>query len=316
MQAYEHIMSDMILLAKKGYTLEDNLRYIERLGAYFTLPDSIRPLVKPDSNTQKALRPPSHFTDGAYMIFISGEVLKKCESYPEDKMFIPVGMSRQGADGFTDIELAKEKNGQFFETADGKAVLIHLMQDVLSDNLFQKDLANCHLEGQKDFSQSHEKKEINLYGLSIQSRSVLLVKTGKTVDMDTFRKKLVAPVQKLSTLELYRRLKGFYPDITFAQIESAVLKSYNNFYPEKMQNAKKYAIPSEEEREQILKAINNDTEYYIGIKSDLIKTGAFNSVDDINKTIKEYIDNATSINQEKITPKQVNLSDGPDEPGL
>lgn len=297
MQAYEHIMSTMIKLSKNtsnltALTLEENLLFMKKYGAYFTYPDSIRALVR--LSTNKAFRQPSHMSEGAWMEFIVGEELKTAEKgFPIEKMYIPEGLELKAADGPTSLELAREHNQELFKTREGKAIYEHLKQDFHTDMLFQGHIATCYIDENETDVKVGE--DYSLYGVNTKAGLARFNQTGKIVPMSEFRE-VVAMTQQLSTFELFRKLRESYPDITFNQIQEAIFESYDENYPEAMMNAKQYAVPSQEEQDRILHALTTaDYSYYEKLKNTLVEKGAFKHVTDVNRQVNDLIDKVTSL---------------------
>ena len=297
MQAYEHIMSTMIKLSKKSknlksLTLEENLNLMKKYGAYFTYPDSIRALVRLSANG--AYRQPSHMSDGAWMEYIIGDELKNSNSgYPLDKMYIPEGSEIRAADGPTAIE----HNKDIFQTREGQAIYEHLKQDKQTDKLFQGYIATCYIDEQDANVDAGE--TYSLYGVNTKAGLAKLNQTGKIVPMSEFRE-IVALTQQLTTLELFKRLRETYPDITFEQIKEAINESYDENYPEAMMNAKTYVIPSESEQERILHALTTkDYKYYEEQKRKLVEKGAFKTIEDIDKQVYGLVNQITSLTEEQ-----------------
>ena len=300
MQAYEHIMAIMVKLSKstsklKGLSLEKNLLLMRQYGAYFTYPDSIRALVKLSSNG--AFRQPSHMSEGAWMQFIIGEELKNSsDGYPVDKMYIPEGSELKAADGPTDLELAVEHNPSLLKSRKGKAIYEHLKQDQETDKLFQNYIATCYIEENNGMKSG---ENYSLYGVSTKAGLARFNQTGKIVPMSEFRE-VVSLTQQLTTMELFKKLREIYPDITFDMIQQEIFASYDRYYPIPMMNAKKYAVPSPEEQSRILYALEkNDFEYYDGLKRTLVEKGAFKSIDDIDRKVCELIDKVTYRDNEQ-----------------
>ena len=299
MQSYEHIMATIIQLSKykkdsKNLSLEDNLNFMRKYGAYFTYPDSIRTLVR--LSTDSSFRQPSHMSDGAWMEFIIGEELKSSvDGFPKEKIHIPDGLEIKGADSPTDLEEAKKHNQEVLETVEGKAILKHLKQDSCTDKFFQGYMAKCYIDENEYDINVDEEEAFKLYGAQTKPGYALFVQTGNIVTMKTFRK-IVARTQELTTLELFKRLKEIYPDITFQQIQEAMCESYDNCYPEPMQYAKQFVVPTQEEQERLLNTLaTQDYTYYEGVKSELVNVGAFKSTTDVDKKINELIDNVIRI---------------------
>lgn len=297
MQAYEHIMTTMIKLSKstselKGLSLEENLALMRKYGAYFTYPDSIRALVKLSTNS--AFRQPSHMSDGAWMEYIVGEELKgSTEGYPLDKMYIPEGSELKAADGPTKLDTAKAHNQELFSTREGQAIYEHLKQDVNTDELFQGYIATCYIDEKEGNLNPGE--NYSLYGISTKAGLARFNQTGRIVQMGEFRE-VVALTQQLTTLELFKKLREIYPNITFGQIQEAIFASYDENYPEAMMNAKIYAVPSQEEQERILHSLTTgDYGYYERVKETLVEKGAFKSVEDINKEVSNLINVTTFL---------------------
>ena len=294
MQAYEHIMSTMIKLSKntsnlKALTLEENLAIMRKYGAYFTYPDSIRALVKLSTNS--AFRQPSHMSEGAWMQFIVGEELKNAEEgFPLDKIYIPEYLELKAADGPTSLELAREHNKELLKTREGKAIYEHLKQDQYTDLLFQDYIATCYIDENTHVSAG---ENYSLYGVNTKAGLARFNQTGKIVPMSEFRE-VVAYTQQLTTLELFKKLRESYPDITFNQIQEAIFTSYDENYPDVMMNAKQYAVPTQEEQSHILHALTTgDYEYYEQLKNALVEKGAFKNIDDINKQVSDLIEKVT-----------------------
>jgi len=303
MQAYEHIFATMLMLAKgtdkrKGLTLEENLSMLRKMGAYYTYPDSVRSLLKATPGIDKAFRQPSHFTDGAYMIYITGDELKNAIQYPIDKVFIPEGLDMRAADGLTDLITAKKYNEELFETVEGSSIFRHLLQDSKTDQFFQGDMAECYIDP-KDYNAEPE-ESVSLYGEKTKGGLALFKQTGKVVQMGDFRQ-AVAKVQELTTLALFRRLRIMYPDISFEQIQEAANASYDTHYPPDMLTAKAYVVPKEAEQERILHAIKTqDYSYYDGLKKSLVdELGAFSSQKSLEEQVEGLLNEITSIT----TPK-------------
>lgn len=297
MQAYEHIMATMIKLSKNttnlsALTLEENLLFMKKYGAYFTYPDSIRSLVR--LSTNKAFRQPSHMSEGAWMEFIVGEELKNAENgFPIEKMYIPEGSELKAADGPTSLELARAHNQELFKTREGKAIYEHLKQDFYTDMLFQGHIATCYIDENETDVKAGE--DYSLYGINTKAGLARFNQTGKIVPMSEFRE-VVAMTQQLSTFELFRKLREAYPEITFNQIQEAIFKSYDENYPEAMMNAKQYAVPSQEEQDRILHAITTGNySYYEKLKNTLVEKGAFKHVTDVNRQVNDLIDRVTSL---------------------
>ena len=309
MQAYEHIMASMIKLSKdtqkaRGLTLEENLYLIQKYGAYFTYPDSIRALVRLSANG--AFRQPSHMSEGAWMQFIIGEDLKKAEKgFPLDKMYVPEGIELKAADGPTSLEIARVHNQELFKTSEGKAIYEHLKQDTHADILFQGYVATCYIEENDENINAGE--NYSLYGVNTKAGLARFNQTGKIVPMSEFRE-VVSMTQQLTTLGLFEKLKASYPEINFSQIQEAVFASYDNNYPEAMMNAKQYAVPSQEEQSRIEYALSTgDYEYYDKLKEKLVEKGAFKNIADIDKQINDLIEKTTSF-EEKET-KNIDFED-------
>ena len=301
MQAYEHIMTTMVKSSKRtktldALTLEENLELIRRYGAYFTYPDSVRAIVK--LSTDSAFRQPSHMSEGAWMEYVIGDELKKSNNgYPLDKLHIPENLELKAADGPTSLELAKEHNPTLLKTREGQAIYEHLKQDKQTDILFQNHIATCYID-EKD-SNIDTGSEYVLYGVSTKAGLARLNQSGKIVSMNEFRE-IVALTQRLTTFELFRKLREAYPDITFEQIQEAVCASYDENYPDSMMNAKQYSVPSQEEQSKILYALDkNDYSYYEEIKTKLVKKGAFRNVMDIDRIVSGFIDNTTFLAAEQ-----------------
>ena len=297
MQAYEHIMATMIKLSKntktlKALTLEENLALMRKYGAYFTYPDSIRALVRLSTNS--AFRQPSHMSEGAWMEFIVGEELKAARNgFPIEKMYIPEGAELKAADGPTSLELAREHNQELFETREGQAIYEHLKQDLHTDMLFQGHIATCYIDENEVDVKAGE--NYSLYGVNTKAGLARFNQTGKIVPISEFRE-VVSITQQLSTLELFRKLREAYPEITFDQIQETIFASYDENYPEAMMNAKQYAVPAQEEQDRILHALTTgDYSYYEKLKNTLVEKGAFKDVTDINRQISNLIDKVTSF---------------------
>lgn len=287
MQAYEHIMATMIKLSKntkdlKTLTLEENLALMRKYGAYFTYPDSVRALVKLSTNS--AFRQPSHMSEGAWMQYIIGKELKNLNNgYPLDKMYIPENLELKAADGLTSLELALKYNPTLLKTREGQAIYEHLRQDTQTDILFQIYIATCYID-EKDVN-LNAGKNYSLYGVSTKAGLARFNQTGKIVQMSEFRE-VVALTQQLTTLELFKKLREAYPDITFEQIQEVIYASYDENYPESMMNAKKYAVPSQEEQTRILHALDKkDYEYYEELKETLVEKGAFKDIEDVDRQV-------------------------------
>ena len=301
MQAYEHIMATMIKFSKntsnsRALTLEENLALIRKYGAYFTYPDSIRTLVR--LSTDKAFRQPSHMSEGAWMEFIVGEELKAAgNGFPIEKMYIPEGTELKAADGPTSLELAREHNQELFKTRKGKAIYEHLRQDSHTDMLFQGHIAKCYIEENETDVKAGE--NYSLYGVNTKAGLARFNQTGKIVPMSEFRE-VVAITQQLSTIELFRKLREAYPEITFNQIQDAIFTSYDENYPEAMMNAKQYAVPTQEEQDRILQALTTgDYSYYEKLKNTLVEKGAFKDVTDVNRQVSDLINKVTSLENEQ-----------------
>ena len=297
MQAYEHIMATMIKFSKNtsnlsALTLEENLALMRKYGAYFTYPDSVRSLVR--LTTNKAFRQPSHMSDGAWMKFIVGEELKTAENgFPIEKLYIPEGAELKAADGPTNLEIAKERNQEVFKTREGQAIYEHLKQDVHADMLFQGHVATCYIDENETDVNAGE--NYSLYGIDTKAGLTRFNQSGKIVPMSEFRE-VVAITQQLSTLELFRKLREVYPQITFNQIQETICASYDENYPEAMRNAKQYVVPSQEEQNRILHVLTTgDYAYYENLKRTLVEKGAFKNIDDINIQISNLIDEVTSL---------------------
>lgn len=300
MQAYEHIMATMIKFSQKtinskGLTLDENLALMRKYGAYFTYPDSIRALVKLSTNS--AFRQPSHMSEGAWMQFIVGKELKKLESgFPLDKMHIPEGLELKAADGPTNLELVREHNQELLKTKEGKAIYEHLKQDTYTDKLFQNYIATCYID-EKDVDIGAG-ENYSLYGVNTKAGLARFNQTGRIVPMSEFRE-VVSYVQQLSTLELFKKLRESYPDITFDQIQEAIFLSYDENYPDSMMNAKQYAVPLQEEQARIVHTLTTGNyEYYETLKQSLIEKGAFNNVSDIDKQVSDLINEVTLLDIE------------------
>lgn len=291
MQAYEHIMATMIKLSKNT-TKEENLVLMRKYGAYFTYPDSIRALVR--LSTNKAFRQPSHMSEGAWMKFIVGEELKAAgNGFPIEKMYIPEGAELKAADGPTSLELARKHNQELFETREGQAIYEHLKQDLHTDMLFQGHIATCYInENEADVKAG---ENYSLYGVDTKAGFARFNQTGKIVPISEFRE-VVSFTQQLSTLELFKKLREIYPEITFAQIQETIFASYDENYPETMMNAKQYAVPTQEEQDRILHALTTgDYSYYEKLKNTLVEKGAFKDVTDVNRQVNNLIDKVTSL---------------------
>lgn len=294
MQAYEHIVSSILNL-DDCMTKEEILRFMRKYGAYITLPDSIRGAVYRWFG--KAYRQPSHFSEGAYIKY--AEILKRLKDidengFPEGSIYIPEGLQTRAADGMTSLECAKECNQGLINLKEWQFVMYHLIQDSYSDKLFQEYIASCYVE-----CKTSSESLFKIYGVEVEDSSARLNQTNRIISMSEFRR-IVELVQRLSTLELYRRLSEKNKGITFDDIKGAVFKSYDDNYPECMQNAKRYVVPNETEQDMILGAIagkDNATQYYTDIKRKLVEIGAFKSIKDIEDSIKAYIDETTFENR-------------------
>lgn len=297
MQAYEHIMATMIKLSKdtknsKGLTLDENLEFIKRYGAYFTYPDSIRALVR--LSTNKAFRQPSHMSEGAWMEFIVGEELKNSENgFPIEKMYIPEGLELKAADGPTNLKLVSSHNKELLKTREGQAIYEHLRQDLHTDRLFQGHIASCYID--ENEVEINGGESYSLYGVNTKAGLARFNQTGKIVPMSEFRE-VVATTQQLTTFELFKKLRDVYPSISFEQIQDAVFTSYDENYPEVMMNAKQYAVPTKEEQNRILHALDNDDyNYYENLKNILVGKGAFKNIGDVDKQITQLINQVISL---------------------
>jgi len=297
MQAYEHIMAAMIKTSKKcKMTLEENLDIMRKYGAYFTYPDSVRALVK--LSTNNAFRQPSHMSEGAWMKFIIGKELKDLKNgFPSDKMYIPEGLELKAADGPTCLEKVIKYNQELLKTREGQAIYEHLKEDTYTDRLFQNYIATCYID-EKDVN-INEGEKYSLYGEHTKAGFTRLNQTGRIITMSEFRK-IVSYVQQLSTLELFKKLREYYPDITFEQIQETIFSSYNENYPEPMMNSKQYVVPVKEEQERILHALTTgDYEYYENLKQILVEKSVFKNVSDINKQVSDLTNKVTFIEDEQ-----------------
>ena len=300
MQAYEHIMATMIKLSKstknlKALALEENLVLMRKYGAYFTYPDSIRALVR--LSTGKAFRQPSHMSEGAWMQFIVGKELKCSENgFPLNKIYIPDGLELKASNGPTNLDVARQHNKELFKTREGQAIYEHLRQDIHTDRLFQEHIATCYID--ENEANVNIGKSYYLYGVNTKAGLARLNQTGKIVPMSEFRE-IVAVTQQLTTLELFKKLREVYPEITFEQIQKTIFASYDDNYPEAMMNAKKYAVPTQEEQNRILQALTTgDYEYYERLKKALIEKGAFKDIADVNRQICNLIDKVIALENE------------------
>lgn len=298
MQAYEHILATMLMLSKgkdnkRGLTLEENLEMLRNMGAYYTYPDSIRPLLKATPGINNAFRQPSHFTMFASMIYIIGDELKNATQYPKDKVFIPDGLDNRAAEGLTDLIAAREKNKEIFNTEEGLHIFIHLLQDSKTDQFFQGDMAECYIEPKDN---KIPEGDVVLYGVKAQNGLALFKQTNRVVSMSDFRS-AVSKVQELTTVTLFRRLRIAYPGITFEQIQEAANASYDANYPPAMLNAKSYVVPVKEEQGRILHAITTqDYSYYDGVKKALVEElGAFSSIQSLDEQVDKLLNEITSI---------------------
>ena len=298
MQSYEHIMATMLKVSKskknsKGLSLEANLELIRQYGAYFTYPDCIRGLVG-KSLDGKSFRPPSHFTNKARMIYIIGKELKNADRYPLDKLYIPDDLEIKAADGPTDLELVKQYNAEVLKTNEGKAIYEHLKQDCVTDEFFQIELAESYAE-RPEGCNVDEGEGLVLYGLKTKPGLAKYKTTGTYVSMTEYRR-IQGLIQKLTTLELFKRLRITYPGITFRQIQDAASASYEMHYPDALKYAKSNVVPDEEEQNKILHALKtSDYSYYDGLKNELVRVGAFISVRDVNMRVTGLIDKVISV---------------------
>lgn len=267
MQAYEHILTFLILNAKAGKikTREEAKEVLKNYGAFITFPDSVRGLL--DVILGNAYRQPSHYTDGAklnYNELLSLLVNKKLKNMDfsddsnkrkiEGLFEIPDGLEMKGADGQTNIAEFMKNNPGILDTTEGSLVCWHLVQDVKSDELFN-----------------------NL---------------GEIGTIKYFRE----AVAKISTFLLFEKLKALIPDITFNDINMAVCESYENYYPACMHNAKKYVVPPYEQQIKISDAmisLANTWSYLTKLVYDLTLLYDYLTTEDMD-LIENYVNNVTS----------------------
>ena len=126
-----------------------------------------------------------------------------------------ISVYNKAADGKTDLEAVIAHNNNLRDTGnlEGNAIWYHLVQDTHTDELFQGYMADCYVDAGNDC----QAENVNLYGNDTKGGFARFKQTGEVVSMDDFRR-AVTVTQKLTTLELFTRLRNAYPTITFVQI--------------------------------------------------------------------------------------------------
>ncbi|MDR0979352.1 MAG: hypothetical protein LBL91_05480 [Lachnospiraceae bacterium] len=299
MDSFAHILTILKTGAKRGTSLEGIKNIVEKYSSYMTLPDSMRSELNPtEDGSLRAYRPLTHFTgdttgnDYSWIKFPYGDKLKNFKDIKELQFYIPSNAEMKGSDGPTNINVFVEHNQELLSTAEGAFVYAHLAEDMLTDVLFQQNLATPDYESDK-------KEAMELYGFKINGGTCTFNKTGKTATMAEFRNAIT-----LTNVVIFKRLwseiKEAYPNLTINEIVESAKKAYDkDFNPTMAEHAYKYMKPNQNiqalvENEQGLSEPIDIAGVQVsnvnGIEDKLVEMQVVNSREEIEGIIDELIE--------------------------